>query len=103
MYRCGPNENKSAVMATVVLALGDGALQRLCDTELFRAGHAAVAVTRALELLQLARRMTPDVVLVDETPLGRDVVKTAAGYAAAGLGSNPRRCLLSVKSCNDGD
>ncbi|HEY7465357.1 MAG TPA: winged helix-turn-helix domain-containing protein [Dehalococcoidia bacterium] len=73
-------------MASVVLAIGDGALRRLCEAELRRAGHTAVAVTRALEVLQLARRVMPDVVLVDETPLGRDVAKAASGSAVAGLG-----------------
>jgi DNA-binding response OmpR family regulator len=73
-------------MATVIVAIGDGALRRLCEAELCRAGHTAVEMTRALEVLQLARRVTPDVVLVDDTGLGRDVVKTALGYAAAGLG-----------------
>jgi DNA-binding response OmpR family regulator len=73
-------------MATVVLALGDSAVRRLCEAELCRAGHTAVVVTRALEVLQLSRRLTPDIVLVDGTRLGRDVLTAAAGHVAGGLG-----------------
>ena len=48
--------NKSAVMATVLLAIGDGPLRRWCAQALTGAGHATVEVTRALELLDLDSR-----------------------------------------------
>jgi hypothetical protein len=57
-------------MATVILALGDPALRRLCESELSRVGHSAVAISRPLELIDLERRVRCDVVVVDGSPLG---------------------------------
>jgi DNA-binding winged helix-turn-helix (wHTH) protein len=73
-------------MATVVLALGDSALRRLCEVELPRNGHTPLALSRALELLHVSRRLTSGLVLVDDTALGRDAVRACDGQYAAGLG-----------------
>ncbi|HEU0072931.1 MAG TPA: winged helix-turn-helix domain-containing protein [Dehalococcoidia bacterium] len=74
-------------MATVLLAIGDSALRRLCEQSLSGAGHATVEITRALELLEIGSRLRGDAVLVDGSQLGRDAVRAgAADYAGRLIG-----------------
>ena len=65
-------------MATVILALGDPALQRLCERELSKVGHSPVAISRPLELIDLDKRVRGDVLLVDGSSLGRDAARAGA-------------------------
>jgi hypothetical protein len=62
-------------MATVVLAIGNDRLRRVCQESLSNAGHATVAIERALELLHIETRFRGDVVLVDGTRLGLDALR----------------------------
>jgi DNA-binding response OmpR family regulator len=73
-------------MATVVLALGDRALRALCEAELSRAGHSTVIISRALAVLQVSQMLAPQLVLIDDTALGRDTLRAAAGLRLAGVG-----------------
>jgi DNA-binding response OmpR family regulator len=74
-------------MATVLLAIGDSALRRLCEQSLSGAGHATVEITRALEMLDIGSRLRGDAVVVDGSQLGRDAVRAgAADYAGRLIG-----------------
>ena len=73
-------------MATVILALGDRALRGLCETELSRAGHTPVTISRPLEVLQVSRGVATELVLVDDTALGKDALRASAGRWLGGLG-----------------
>jgi hypothetical protein len=73
-------------LALVVLAIGDHVLQQLCQAELMRAGHSPIVIMRPLEMAWLPNRVKPDLVLVDDSKLGREAARAAAGVALAGLG-----------------
>jgi DNA-binding response OmpR family regulator len=87
-------------MATVLLAIGDPALRRLCEQSLSGAGHATVEITRALELLDIGSRLRGDAVLVDGSQLGRDAVRAgAADYAGrmVGLGVESKALAATLE------
>lgn len=74
-------------MATVLLAIGDGALLRLCEQSLAGGGHATVAISRPLELLDIGARLRGDAMLVDGSQLGRDAATAGAvDYAGRLIG-----------------
>ncbi len=63
-------------MATVLLAIGDGALRAACLAQLEAAGHAPLLLDRPLALLTLAPKLGWDVVCLDASRLGRETLKT---------------------------
>ncbi len=74
-------------MATILLAIGDRALKRLCEQALAGSGHSMVEIKRPLELLDLESRLRSDAVLVDESALGRDALRVgSAEYAGRLIG-----------------
>ena len=74
-------------MATVLLAIGDAALRRLCEQALTGAGHATLEIARPLQLLDIGSRLRGDVVVVDATQLGRDALRAgAADFAGRSIG-----------------
>jgi DNA-binding response OmpR family regulator len=74
-------------MATVLLAVGDPALRRLCEEALRGAGHATVEITRALQLLDIGSRLRGDAVVADASSLGRESLRAgAADYAGRLIG-----------------
>jgi len=76
-------------MATVLIAVGDRPLRRLCETSLLEAGHAFVPLERPLQALDMVAKVRSHVALVDSSPLGRDALRVARGELApqiVGLG-----------------
>jgi hypothetical protein len=74
-------------MATVLLAIGDSALRRLCEQTLAGAGHATVEISRPLELLDIGSRLRGDAVVVDGSRLGREALRAGApDYAGRLIG-----------------
>ncbi len=87
-------------MATVLLAIGDQPLRRLCEQALTGVGHATVEISRALELLDLGSRLQGDALLVDGSELGRDVLRVGhPDYAGRliGLGVTSRELAATVE------
>ncbi len=70
-------------MATIILAVGDRALKRICQDALAQAGHTSVAIERPLELLSLDARVKGDVMFLDDSALGADALR-AGGIDFAG-------------------
>ena len=84
-------------MATVLLAVGDSALRRLCDQALSGSGHATLQVMRALQLLDVGSRLRGDAVLVDSSQLGCEAVRVGAGdYAGRLIGLGVELGALGV-------
>jgi DNA-binding response OmpR family regulator len=87
-------------MATVLLAIGDAALRRLCEQALAGSGHATVEITRALELLDIGSRLRGDAVVVDGSQLGREALRAGdvdyAGRLIA-LGVASQRVAATVE------
>jgi hypothetical protein len=73
-------------MATVLLAIGDSALRRLCLGQLTRAGHDAVVAQRALQVLDIGTKVLVHVLMVDDTALGRDALSVGIARLRVGLG-----------------
>ena len=73
-------------MATVILAIGDSTLRRLCQSALDKAGHTSLPVSRPLQALDTAIKVLPQAMLVDDTSLGRDTLTVWRGRSTAGLG-----------------
>lgn len=66
-------------MTTVLLAIGDNTLRNACKTELHAGGHAALVLDRPLAALSLAALVSWDILVVDDTPFGREALSTASG------------------------
>ncbi len=66
-------------MTTVLLALGDKTLRRVCKSELLASRHATLVLDRPLAALSLASSVKWDVLVVDGTSFGRDALRTAGG------------------------
>ena len=73
-----PNTNKGASVATVILALGDAALRRLCESELAEGWALCGGDCAAAGGDDLESRVRGDVLLVDGSPLGRDAARAGA-------------------------
>jgi DNA-binding response OmpR family regulator len=77
-------------MTTCLLALGDATLRDACKAALHAEGHAALVLDRPLAALSLAAKLTWDAMLVDDTPLGREALRTAGSDTrVVGLGCSP--------------
>jgi DNA-binding response OmpR family regulator len=88
-------------LSTILLAVGDPTLAGIARAGLVAAGHAVVQVLRPLALLTDARRTTWDAVVVDDSPLGRDVLVVLAGIGDAeapviGIGLDDLRLRRSL-------
>jgi DNA-binding response OmpR family regulator len=86
-------------MATVVLAIGDSTLRRLCQSTLDRAGHVTIPVARPLEVLDVAFRIQPDALLADGTSLGKEAVTAWGGWrpiVRIGLGMDHEKLAASL-------
>ena len=66
-------------MPTVLLAVGDEALGAILRGQLRAAGHGVVQVRRPLALLIEAGRLGWDLVIIDASVLGRDVLVVLPG------------------------
>jgi hypothetical protein len=64
-------------MTTVLLALGDNALRDACNAALHGEGHTTLVLDRPLAALSLASKLSWQVMLVDDTSLGREAGRTA--------------------------
>src|SRR5688572_33372748 len=77
-------------MTTVLLALGDTALRDACNAALHSEGHTTLLLDRPLAALSLASKVSWQVMLVDDTSLGREASRTAAGDTRIlGIGATP--------------
>jgi DNA-binding response OmpR family regulator len=78
-------------MATVLLAVGDSELLRLCKGQLTRVGHDVLVARRPLQALDIANKLRVNVLVADDTVLGRDATSVAVGMGVLGLGlAGPR-------------
>lgn len=66
-------------MTTVLLAVGDNTLRKACESELGACGHTTLVLDRPLAALSLASTVRWDVLVVDDSPFGRDALRTAGG------------------------
>ena len=64
-------------MTTVLLALGDRVLRDACSAALHGEGHTTLVLDRPLAALSLASKVSWQVMLVDDTSLGREASRTA--------------------------
>src|SRR5215213_11847232 len=77
-------------MTTVLLALGDSALRDACNAALHADGHATLVLDRPLAALSLGSKVSWQVMLVDDTSLGREASRTAgADRRVVGIGWTP--------------
>ena len=68
-------ESSEPKLSTVILAIEDPALREVCRQRLRTEGHAVVALDRTLALLTLPRTLNYDLVCVDGSAFGTDVLK----------------------------
>src|SRR3954468_5325465 len=64
-------------MTTVLLALGDEALRDACKAALHAEGHTSLVLDRPLAALSLTSKISWQVMLVDDTSLGREASRAA--------------------------